>query len=358
MKIEVIAGRELSDEHVVRWAEIQDANPDLASPYFCPGFTQAVAAVRDDVFVAVLRDAGEIAGFFPFQRTRMRSGAPVGGQLSDFHGLIADRDMPLDGARLLRECGISAFEFHHMLADQTVFRPYQQSVTESHFVDLTEGFDGYAEALRRAGSHVLKDVRAKLRRLTRDFGPVRFEPHCDDPHMLELLFRWKSDQYRRSGLVDVFAFEWTRALLRRIHAMQTPRFAGILSVLHVGDEIAALHMGMRSQCVWNWWFPRHDERFAKGSPGIVLRVSAAEAAPALGVTRIDLGMGGQDTYKPRLRTGSIPLAEGRVEVPSFATAMRKLRRDTEMWIRRSPLMPLARIPGRLLKQAERRRRFQ
>jgi hypothetical protein len=57
-------------------------NPALVSPYLSPEFTQLMAAVRDDVFVAVLEQQGEAVGYFPYQRGALRIGKPVGGVMS------------------------------------------------------------------------------------------------------------------------------------------------------------------------------------------------------------------------------------------------------------------------------------
>ena len=45
MKITVVRPSELQVEHMRLWSEIQRADPELVSPFFCPEFTQAVAAV-------------------------------------------------------------------------------------------------------------------------------------------------------------------------------------------------------------------------------------------------------------------------------------------------------------------------
>ena len=80
------------------WSQIQRDNEELASPYFRPEFTQAVASVRGDVEVAVLEDHGEIVGFFPYQRGRGGVARPVGGRLSDFQGVVARKGVALDAS--------------------------------------------------------------------------------------------------------------------------------------------------------------------------------------------------------------------------------------------------------------------
>jgi hypothetical protein len=69
MNITSFPARQLTPDMVSRWHEILDATPQLAGPYFRPEFT-AAAEVCAECEVAVLDDASQIVGFFPFQRTR------------------------------------------------------------------------------------------------------------------------------------------------------------------------------------------------------------------------------------------------------------------------------------------------
>lgn len=357
MKVSIVLPRELDTNDLAVWASIQGADPQLASPYFCPEFALAAASVRDDVRVAVIEAGGKVAAFLPFQRGRFGIGTPVGGRLSDFHGLIAVPNFECSATDLLKQCGLVSWGFHHLLASQVQFRKFHVSTALSHFMDLADGFQGYVDRLEQAGSGLLKDVQAKRRKMEKQFGPVRFEAQVSDSRVLEKLFAWKSRQYQHSGLVDVFSFDWTKQLLRHIHQCQTPSFAGMLSAIYAGDDLVAVHMGMRSAKVWNWWFPRHDERFQKLSPGIMLRICAAEHAHVMGIDRIDLGIGDEATYKPRLSSGGIPLCEGYIERCTPVTLARTYWRAAEAWVRRTPLVGIARVPGRLLKNIERRNAF-
>src|SRR4051794_17226783 len=92
MKVSLIPGHEISDDLARVWIGLQQTNPDLSSPYFHPEFTNVIAAVRHDVEVAVLEADGKIVAFFPFQREHPSIGGPVGGIISDYHGLICARD--------------------------------------------------------------------------------------------------------------------------------------------------------------------------------------------------------------------------------------------------------------------------
>ena len=76
-----------------------------------------------------------------------------------------------------------------------------------------------------------------MRRMEREVGPLRFEVHSCDSQMLKQVLAWKSQQYRRSGWKDLFATRWGRALVERIHQVQSPSFAGMLSLLFAGTQL-------------------------------------------------------------------------------------------------------------------------
>ena len=44
MKVTLVPGRELDADLVGTWIQLQQANPDLVSPYFHPQFTKIIAA--------------------------------------------------------------------------------------------------------------------------------------------------------------------------------------------------------------------------------------------------------------------------------------------------------------------------
>lgn len=350
MDIRVFLVSDLTPAHWARWEEIRGQAPELDSPYFCPDYLRALAAFRDDVRVAVLESGGEIEGFFPHQRRAFGLGSPPGGRLSDFHGLVASRELEVDVPALLRACRLSTFDFHALVAGQAAFAPHASRVLESHYLDTSKGLEGYEAGLRNAKSFQPKRLQAARRKAEGQFK-VEFVPAAEEPRLLDTLLEWKSRQYREAGTIDNFSYGWIRGFIGRLHATRTEGFAGMLSVLLFDGAPAALHFGMRSRDAWHWWFPRHAEAFAKFSPGSLLLQYAVEHAPRLGVKRIDLGYGDEE-FKLRLRSGALPVASGRVELPSVAGALRRWRVGLEAWVRRTPLLPLVRYPGRLLKRFE------
>jgi len=317
-KVHVVQGACLSPRQLQAWDQIQQTVPGLESPYFRPEFTQQVAAVRDDVEVGILEEGNDICGFFPYQRGAWRVGYPVGGRLSDFQAVIALPHAVWDARELVQACGLRSWRFHHLLAAQQPFAPYQESTAVSPVMDLSEGFEAYC---RRAQSSVIPQVQRKTRKLEREVGPLRFDFQSGEREALLTIRQWKSQQYRESEIVDPFTFDWITQLVEQIFERREPQFSGVLSTLHAGDRLVAAHFGMRSGSVLHWWFPAYDREFARYSPGSILLLEIARAAESQGIRRIDLGKG-EETYKTWFSTGAIALASGIVGESPLVRALR------------------------------------
>ena len=162
MKVTLIPGQELSDDLARVWIRLQQANADLASPYFHPEFTSVIAAVRHDVEVAVLESDGKIAAFFPFQREHGAIGRPVGSIISDYHGLICPQDFRFSPSELLGYSRLVAWDFDHLVASQVSFAPFQWSVELSPQIDVSCGYDAYVQERRLER---FQQIKKKTRRI-------------------------------------------------------------------------------------------------------------------------------------------------------------------------------------------------
>jgi CelD/BcsL family acetyltransferase involved in cellulose biosynthesis len=347
MNFELCPASELPDEWVARWDELLRGRPELASPYFRPEFIQAVARVRDRVEVACLRDGAQIVGFFPFERAGGCVARPVGGRLSDYQAVIAAPHARWQVGELLSGCRLKAWEFDHHLASQEQLAGHFSAVHNSWQIDIRSGFDQYVAARKAAGAGALGEMLRKFRKLQRE-RRVRFEWHVADKAVFERLLAWKSEQYRRSQLTDLFAHPWIVDLLKQIRQTQTAALAGVLSVLYADDEPAAIHFGMQSGSLLHSWFPAYDVALGKYSPGAALLLAMLQHAGERGIVRIDLGKG-DDEYKLTLANAAQPVAEGVVETRPVSGAIRQAWRQTRDWVRRSPIREPARMPIRWLR---------
>ncbi len=352
MKYRILSGRNLDAGLVSAWRGLQDSNPDLASPYFCPEFTQIIAAVRSDVEVAVGEQDGKVASIFPFQRVRRSMGGPVGGTLSDFQGVISAPLYAIHPVELVQSCSLCVWDFDHLLSSQSSFVPFHRACEPSPRISLTSGFQAYAADLKAAGSDQIKQYGNLTRRLAREFGEVRFVSHSSEVKHLEQVIRWKSEQYRRTSSYDLFGETWIRETISRIHVVKSAGFGGTLSLLFAGERLLAGHVGMRSRTVWHYWFPAYDPEMAKYSPGLLLLLKMAEEANLLGLDTIDLGKG-LSLYKERLMNASVSVSHGSVGLPSWVTSRRKGQKWLRQLVANSPLATPARSVARWARQRSR-----
>ncbi len=336
MEVTVLHAAQLSPEQVNAWSRIQRTSPELDSPFFRPEFTQAVAAIRRDVEVAVLEDHSEVVGFFPYQRGRGGVAHPVGGRLSDFQGVVVRKGVVWNPVQLLKDCRLKAWHFDHVVASQAPLRPFHRLVEDSPYVDLSRGFESYAAGHGGPGEKPFPNLAGKARRLQQKAGPLRFEADTKDPHVFDTLIAWKTRQYLR-----------TRALLERIFCCRGEAFAGMLSALYAGDRLVAAHFGMYSYGVLHFWFPSYDPAFAKFSPGAVRDLELMKFLAARGGRRLDFGKG-MDQHKKYFMSEASQVAVGSVDLRSLARTVRREWHRVYQWARESSLRRPARVPARVL----------
>lgn len=357
MQVKLTTPANLSHDEFVAWATFQEQAMEFDSPYFRPEFAKAVAAVRDDVEVAVLQDGSEYAGFFPFQRTGSSAGKPLAGRLSDYQAIVGKPDLELDASEFIRQCRLNVLDFDHMLVSQRSFQPFHRFVDHSPYLNLSRGFEAYRSELRSTARTEMRQTFRLGRKLSREVGEARCEVFSQDTDAFDLMLRWKIQQYETTNVTNVFSFPWTIELLREIWKHQSPEFSGVLSVLYAGDRVVATHFGMRSGNVLHWWFPAYDQAVSKYGPGRVLLAMVAEQCQDIGITKIDLGRG-VAPYKSLVMSDTTEVAVGSVDLRPVARCLRTSWRQTRQWVRNSPLYGPARIPGRIIHRISEWLQFQ
>ncbi len=340
--VRVLPAGELTPALVASWARIQRGNAIYASPFLHPAFTQLVSRARPDVHVAVLERGGEAVGFFPFQRSRLGIGRPAGWSMCDYQAVVVDSDVEWSAQKLMAACGLRSLEFDHLLAAQEQFLPFHRAKSASLVADLSNGFDDYERGQQRAGIRTFGRLRSRWRRLEREHGPVRFEPHATDPAALTTLLAWKSAQYRHTGVADLLAQPWFRQVIESASRAASDGFGGLLSALYANDRPVALHLGLRSDSVWHYWLPAHeaDPAFSRCSPGLLLILAMTQHAESVGIRALDFGKG-ETRHKREFANAEVPLAEGSVGTSALAKALRWRRRARAL-AQRTALGPRAR----------------
>ncbi|MHA5048161.1 GNAT family N-acetyltransferase [Streptomyces sp. SD15] len=332
------------------WHETMDESPDYGNPFLAPEFAAGIGRYHGGAQVAVLHENGEPVGFFPYERNSFGVGRAIGLGLSDCQALVHRPGVTWDPQELLRACGLSVFEFDHLVEEQKPFGRYVTGTFASPVVDLKDGGGTYAEWLRAAYPGLAKTTLKKERRLGRDVGELRFVFDERDPKVLHRLMEWKSAQYRRTGRMDRFARPWIVDLVDHLFQVRDEHFTGVLSVLYAGDRPVAAHFGPRSRTVFAAWFTAYDPEFHYYSPGLMMHLRTAEAAGRHGVRVMDLGRGDKE-YKDWLKTRELRVGEGFATRPHPVAAAHRLWRRPVRGLRNTVLAhPALREPAdRLLK---------
>ena len=329
---------------------MQRKTESLASPFLCPEFAVAVDKFCPNARVAVLADGPDIVGFFPFQRRRLGVGVPIGYGINDCQGLIHAPGVEWDLPELFRACKLSVWHFDQLVEGQRPFERYATAVAPSPVIDLTAGFAAYQEKLRARSPKFCKNLARGTRKLEREAGELRFMVDSRDLAVLRALMRWKSDQYHRTGGIDIFERPWIVDVVDHLFSTHSEQFGGLLSVLYAGGAPVAAHFGPRSGHVLALWLPAYDTRFSRQSPGLIQHLRLAEETAALDIHLINLGRGAEP-YKQTLKTHDLFVSEGMAApAPLLATAHRA-RISAVRWlgprIRKHP--QLFRAADRLLR---------
>lgn len=338
MNIEVIRPEQLTAELNTLWMAWQRENSHYHSPFLSPDYVRAVGQVREDVRIAVIERDKQVVGFFPFQQRSRRAAVPVGGTLSDRQAVILSPDITIDARQLVQGCGLAAFDFSQFITSHASFLTQHCELHESVYIDISQGFSHYCSARSAAGSNVIKTIAYKQRRAAREYGPVRCDAQTHDQDVLRQLVTWKSQQYLRTGAVDVFAFGWTVELLQNLLSEPPATLRPVLSALYYADTLVAVQLSLQWQDVLHHWFPAYDPSHARLSPGMGLMYELLQRADSLGFRRVDLGKNNLP-YKSSLGTDYFSVAKGSIATTPVARAWRSgvygLRRCRSIgWMKR------------------------
>lgn len=328
-----------------RWRELARPGGQLTSPYLLPDFAQMVDAQRHDVRVVIAEENSAPIGYFAYHVPRGGIARPVGAPLSDYQGFAAIPGFRVDEKDLLSAMGADVLVYDNWMG-QPLGKTRAQ--TRSSIIDLSEGLETWMARKQVTQHKHFKKLRQRQRKAEREFGPIRVE--FGDPlgDRFDALRNWKSQQYRDTGLLDLFDVAWVETVIRNCAARSFGPFRGLVASLYLGDQLAAVEMGMVAGDVYHSWMPAYDPAFRTVSPGHLLLQGIIEAAPHMHINRIDLG-GGDYAYKAAYTDYEVTLSGGRAMKPSAAMAGLMAWDSAEAAARLLP-GPLAKAPLKLRRR--------
>jgi CelD/BcsL family acetyltransferase involved in cellulose biosynthesis len=397
MKITRIAPHEIDAGVQARWRALQTHpdRPEWQHPFLSPELARLTAEVRPASRIAVIEDAGRIVGLWAFELQWPGVARPLARHMSDLQAPLLDPEWvatmprctaqaqaaggtepqaasPAVWSRVARLAGLRMVQYDHLWVAAPVSdtiasfarhcasardpasasaappgrRASQAPWRIGWMIDLRQGYPAYRR-LQDRQTRWWRRTESKARRITEILGPLSLSDDIHDDEAWQALARWKSSQYRQSGLRDNFSIPWVRDWLERLRYANSPALTGVLHALRAGGRLVAVHFGLRGGEVLHHYLPAYDVQWAAHSPGHLLLARTVERAAADGVHWIDFSTGDME-FKQAVSNAQRPLAQG-ILAPHWVQRLQQWGHQTEAGLRALPgLRPVARQGRRAL----------
>jgi CelD/BcsL family acetyltransferase involved in cellulose biosynthesis len=294
----VAAPDALTPAEEVAWGEMTASARHLHSPFLSLGYTRAVARAVPSVRICVISEEGRPVAFLPFQfdgsvRQALGWAERLGGEMSDYFGLVAGPDFRIEPERLLQLAGLRYLHFTHLEENQIVFGLSGERPETGFQIRLDDGGPAFWARLLASDKEFVKDTERRERQLARERGAPAFrvDGECA-PGALGELIAHKRDQYARTAVEDALLEPWKTRLLEVLAETRREDCSGMLCTLHAGDTWVASHFGLRNRLgVLQYWFPVYNAELKRYAPGRLLLKSIIDRAAELGIRTIDRGAG-------------------------------------------------------------------
>jgi CelD/BcsL family acetyltransferase involved in cellulose biosynthesis len=307
MKIDICRPCELSDTHVAKWHEFQQADEGLQNPFLSVEFARAVDLCRPDARVVVVEDGGDVVAFLPLSITKGSIARPIAPGFCDLQAIVHDPRWEANLLDVFHRSNLNAYIFdYHLGAQVQSLSGVRRS--QNWLIDLSEGQDAYFGWLEEHHHNFFAKIRRNLRRLQRATGELEFRYDTASASDLQALMRLKSDQCQRLGWRDISAVTWVRNLVDQLLDTRAPWLTGTMSTLVADGSVISAEFCLRSRAVLAGWFMAYDVSFEARSPGLVGLYKLIEALSGTEVRHIDLGKGVEE-FKRHVSNGTIEVAE-------------------------------------------------
>ncbi len=292
----------LSDAQLQAWQALCDVDPSASSPLLGPDFASLVAALRADVRIILATRKGELVAVLALHKRPFGHARPIGAPFCDYSGPVVAPGEAVSLPDMLSAAGVATYHAPTAITAPDRLGHVACEGEDEAFVIRLNGRtpDAYIEHFRGQHAKRHKNFRRLLRQLERDHeDELKLIWGAPDRDQLDQLLAWKSDQFRRDGLVDVTAAPNSCAILRAAADLQPGdqgRLHGFLICLMLGDTLLAGHFGVRQGADFHPWIAAYNPDFSENAPGILLIYRAIEQIEEIGLETYDLS-GGHDHYK-------------------------------------------------------------
>ena len=287
----------LQPRDVALWRKLLFNEPGLCTPFLSYAFAATAAEVFYAVRVCQIRRGEITVGFFSFQFRSIAHrlfgiGQRIGGELSDYFGIVAESGLSITPRELLRLAKLSTMIFTHLDESQTRFGLDGESPKPGLRIELPQGGRVYWDGLLRENKNLVKDTERRERKLINQYGRLNFIFRQAQPRpYLEHLIAAKRAQYRRTNAGDSLQSARVRRFLLKLAGCEDPECKASMSTLHAGDTWVASHFGLMCGGTLHYWFPVYNPELHEFAPGRLLLKAIIDSSETHRVTAIDRGLG-------------------------------------------------------------------
>ncbi|MGY6662436.1 MAG: GNAT family N-acetyltransferase [Glycocaulis sp.] len=320
LRCETIKADALSRQDRQAWARMAQAT-GLASPLLHPEFAEAVATTRNDVEIALFRDANGLAAVFAYHRRPGGFARPIGSAFSDIHAILRRADVCARDEDLLALAGLSRARFAALFTPDKPPAAGLEPVGPSRAAVKRTTSQALVAELQAEHPKRYKDFRRRLRKLEAEHGKISLEVSTD-PATLDELIGWKRLQYRQTGRHDVLAPRWTAKMMHTLFAKHGGAVTGRLYTLRAGERLIAAEYGPEGHGTFHPWLAAYDPEMSAYSPGHLLVFLLLSRMEEFGLTRYEMGTGHED-YKKYFTNHRSELFSGVARAPHLEERLRE-----------------------------------
>ncbi|MDV6333221.1 GNAT family N-acetyltransferase [Asticcacaulis sp. 201] len=293
--IDILRPADLTAEDAGLWNGFLALRPELTGPYFDIRYVKAIGSKVPGAAVARIREDGQVIGYFAYQ---LRAGRmlPMGAPLTDYHGVISAPGHHICFNAILKAARAKHLEFQGWVGP--LEGPVQAASLQRRVALTPNGFDAWYQAQDGRHHKFFKNVARCERNIVKDFGGFDFSWERVTPDLLDWVIGLKRDQYRRSGLHDIFGCGWTKDLLAGLAACEASDFGLRAGVLRHEGKFVAAEISLVNATSVHLWFPAYDPAYYRYTVGIVLTMQIIRHLAPQGYVAFDFGTGGEDYKSP------------------------------------------------------------
>jgi CelD/BcsL family acetyltransferase involved in cellulose biosynthesis len=317
-RIEIVRITDLTARDASQWTQWRAQRPELVGPYFDVRYVQAIGVDVPGARVARLYNEGRVVGYFAYQ---IRAGVlqPLGAPLSDYHALISAPGYVPDLNALLKATRAKRLDFQGWVGPMDA---HAQTVPLQRRAALTpDGFDAWYAEQDLEHHKFFKNVGRCERNIVKDFGGFDFTWERVTPEVMGWIVDLKREQYKKSGLHDIFNCGWTREVLVNLANLPDEDYGLRAGVFRHEGKLVAAEISLVDKENVHLWFPAYDPAYYRYTVGIVLTLAIIRHLAPLGYKSFDFGTGGED-YKSPMTVGGGECLEGSVQyAPALGSRM-------------------------------------